>query len=175
MTFDRQPNLIGELVSIRPLQESDLEALYAVACDPMLWEQHPARDRYKRSVFEVLFQESLASGGALLVSDTASGNAIGSSRYHGYNESASEIEIGWTFLRRTHWGGRYNGELKQLMLRHAFRFVSSVVFLVGPNNTRSQRAVERIGATRDGVRVDGTGFESYLYRINANAFRDSRP
>ena len=51
-----------------------------------------------------------------------------------------EIEIGWTFLARSHWGGTYNGEMKQLMLRHAFKFVNSVIFLVGPQNLRSQRA-----------------------------------
>ncbi|MEM1225714.1 MAG: GNAT family N-acetyltransferase [Planctomycetota bacterium] len=167
MSFDRQPTLRGKLVAVRPLCEADFDALYAAASDPKLWAQHPAQDRYKRSVFEGLFQESIDSGGALVVSDVRSGNVIGSSRYHGFNAAASEIEIGWTFLARTHWGGQYNGELKRLMLQHAFRFVSSVVFLVGPKNLRSQRAVEKIGGRRDGSRLDGAGVPSFVYRINA--------
>jgi len=60
--------------------------------------------------------------------------------------------------------------MKRLMLRHAFRFVNNVVFLVGPHNLRSQRAVEKIGGVRAGTRVDGTGRESLVYRIEASAF-----
>ncbi|HEU4391754.1 MAG TPA: GNAT family N-acetyltransferase, partial [Blastocatellia bacterium] len=94
----------------------------------------------------------------------------GSSRFYGYNEEKSEIEIGWTFLARSHWGGRYNREMKQLMLRHAFRFVNNVIFLVGPQNLRSQRAVEKIGAVRVGSRVDGSGRDSFVYQIKASSF-----
>jgi N-acetyltransferase len=56
------------------------------------------------------------------------------------------------------------------MLRHAFRFVNSVVFLVGPHNFRSQRAVEKIGGVRAGTRLDATGRESVMYRLAATAF-----
>lgn len=149
MPFDSQPTLTGDLVAARPLRESDHDALFAVASDPLLWEQHPDSDRCEPAVFRALFDESMASGGALLVEDVDSGRVIGSSRYHGYDAELSEVEIGWTFLARSHWGGRYNGELKRLMLAHAFKFVSSVVFIVGPDNIRSQRAVLKIGAARD--------------------------
>jgi RimJ/RimL family protein N-acetyltransferase len=67
----------------------------------------------------------------LIAIDSKGGQVIGSSRFHGYDKEKSEIEIGWTFLARSHWGGIYNRELKQLMLRHAFEFVNSVIFLVG--------------------------------------------
>ena len=56
------------------------------------------------------------------------------------------------------------------MLRHAFQFVRNVVFLVGPHNYRSQRALEKIGAVRAGTRLNGRGEESALYRIDAAAF-----
>jgi RimJ/RimL family protein N-acetyltransferase len=105
----------------------------------------------------------------LIALDRKDGRVIGSSRFHGYDEK-SEIEIGWTFLARSHWGGVYNGEMKRLMLRHAFRFVTSVVFLVGPHNIRSQRAVEKIGGVRAGSRLDGGGRESLVYRIEAAAW-----
>jgi N-acetyltransferase len=167
MPFDLQPTLAGELLRLRPLLADDFDALYAVASDPLIWEQHPNADRHERTVFEEFFREALASGGAFLVLDSATGAVIGSSRYHGYDEGKSEIEIGWTFLSRAYWGGVYNGEMKELMLRHAFRFVKDVVFLVGPRNTRSQKALEKIGAVRDGSRVDASGRESVVFRITA--------
>jgi RimJ/RimL family protein N-acetyltransferase len=126
MPFDFQPILKGRLLEIRPLRADDFHGLYAVAADPLIWEQHPVRDRYKAEVFRLFFHEALESGGTLIAIDTQDRKVIGSSRFHGYNEEKSEIEIGWTFLARSHWGGIYNGEMKQLMLRHAFRFVDNV-------------------------------------------------
>ncbi len=169
MPFDLQPCLQGDLVELRPLVAGDFDALYAVAADPLIWEQHPCNDRHRKEVFQVFFHEALQSRGALIAFDRRDGRVIGSSRFHGYDEAKSEVEIGWTFLARSHWGGRYNGEMKRLMLRHAFRFVSSVICLVGPQNVRSQRAVEKIGGVRAGLRLDGGGRESFVYRITAAA------
>lgn len=170
MPFDLQPILKGRLLELRPLRPEDFQKLYAVAVDLLIWEQHPIRDRYKEEVFRVFFREALESGGALIAIDAQDGQVIGSSRFHGYNAEKSEVEIGWTFLARSHWGGVYNGEMKQLMLRHAFRFVNSVIFLVGPQNFRSQMAVERIGAVRVGMRPDAGGRNSFVYQITASAF-----
>ena len=169
MAFDLQPTLKGELIILRPLRQEDFADLYAVDSDPLIWEQHPAKDRYKEEVFREFFCEALESGGALIAIDAKDGRVIGSSRFHGYDEARSEIEIGWTFLARSHWGGRYNGEMKRLMLRHAFTFVNSVIFRVGPHNLRSQRALEKIGGVRDGSRFDASGRESFVYRIAAPA------
>jgi RimJ/RimL family protein N-acetyltransferase len=146
MPFDFQPTMRGALVELRPLRPGDADDLFAVASDPLIWEQHPVRDRYKPDVFSGFFRESLASRGALAALDCKDGRIIGSSRFHTYNAQASEVEIGWTFLARSHWGGSYNREMKQLMLRHAFQFVKRVVFLIGPQNVRSQKAVEKLGA-----------------------------
>src|SRR6266853_5232907 len=133
-TFELQPRLTGELLEVRPLKREDWEGLFAVASDPLIWEQHPASDRYQEKVFREFFQEALESGGALIVIDRATQKIIGSSRYFGFEPEKSEIEIGWTFLARSHWGGRYNAELKRLMLDHAFRFGESVIFKIGPTN-----------------------------------------
>lgn len=173
MPFELQPVLKGELVSMRPLLPSDREAIWAVASDPMIWEQHPVKTRCQPEGFAVFFQESIDSGGALLITDLVSGEVIGSSRYHGYDESKSEIEIGWTFLARSHWGGTHNRELKRLMLSYAFQFVDRVLFLVGPTNFRSQKAVLKIGGVRDGSRTDASGHESYLYAIDKRLFTDN--
>jgi len=171
MPFDLQPVLKSELIELRPLRPEDYPALFAVASDPLIWEQHPVRDRYKEEVFQGFFREALESGGALIAVEPAAGadggRVIGSSRFHGYDEEKSEIEIGWTFLARSHWGGIYNREMKQLMLRHAFQFVNNVIFLIGPRNLRSQRAIEKIGGVRVDSRLDQRDRDSVVYRITA--------
>ena len=169
MHFDRQPVLEGRLVELRPLRSDDCEELRAVAADPLIWEQHPDKGRHGEAGFREFFRESLASGGALVAIDAETRQMIGSSRFHGYDDERSEIEIGWTFLARSHWGGMYNGEMKQLMLRHAFRFVGSVVFIVSPENVRSQRAVENNGGVL-GARPDTEG--QLVYRITGPVFTE---
>lgn len=123
----------------------DREPLFAVAADPLIWEVHPAHDRWQRPVFDAFFEAGLASGGALTVIDRASGAVIGSSRYDGWKPEADEIEIGWTFLARDYWGGTYNREIKRLMLDHIHTYVGTAVFQVGADNIRSRKAMEKIG------------------------------
>lgn len=98
---------------------------------------------------------------------------IGSSRYCAYAPERSEIEIGFTFLARSYWGGRYNGEMKRLMLEHAFKFVESVVLVVGSANLRSRRAVERIGGVltdrHETADVHGRTVDLVVYEIRRPA------
>ena len=157
MSFDLQPQLKGELVELRPLAPGDWDELFAIASDSLIWEQHPESDRYKENVFRVFFKEALESGGAFVVIDNKNQQMIGSTRFYGYDSEKSEIEIGWTFLARKYWGGCYNREMKELMLTHAFKFVESVVFFVGEQNVRSQKAMEKIGAIRDGIATRAYG------------------
>lgn len=167
-SFDSQPHLVGTLVELRPLDSADFAALYAAASDPLIWKQHPDPTRFREDVFRAFFAGQLASGGGLLALDARTGDVIGTSRFHGYDADASEIEIGWTFLIRRCWGGAYNGEMKSLMLRHAFRYVHNVVFLVNPHNVRSRRAVEKIGGVPIGSRIDGYGRDSIAYRVSGD-------
>jgi RimJ/RimL family protein N-acetyltransferase len=175
--FELQPTLRGARLALRPLRPEDFTELFAVASDPLIWEQPPDSDRYTEEVFAAFFRDALASGGALVAVDTESGAVIGSSRFHAYDPDKREVEIGWTFLARRHWGGVYNGEMKQLMLDHAFRFVDTVVFLVGPKNLRSQRALLKIGAVPAGTRIGSSGRESLAFAIDAPAWarRHARP
>jgi N-acetyltransferase len=147
---DLQPTLVGDTLLLRPLTEDDWEAMYAVASDPLLWEVHPAWDRYKEPVFREYFAGAMKSRGALAVIDRASGSIIGGSRYANFVPDRNEIEIGWSFLSREYWGGATNREMKTLMLTHAFRFFDSIRFNIGATNVRSRRAVEKIGAVLDG-------------------------
>ena len=74
-----KPVLRGKQLAARPVRAADFEALYAAASDPLIWEQHPVKDRHRREVFAEFFADALASGGALTVLDEA-GEVIGSSR-----------------------------------------------------------------------------------------------
>lgn len=150
LPFNLQPILENEFVKIHPLTQSDFEDLFVVASDPLIWEQHPNPDRYKRTVFETFFKGAIESGGAFLVMDAQTEKVIGSSRFYDFNPEKKSILIGYTFFARSHWGGKYNPALKQLMMQHAFQFVDSVVFHIGANNIRSQKAIERVGANKIG-------------------------
>jgi N-acetyltransferase len=157
MAFDLQPHLESELIELRPLVPGDWDELFAVASDSLIWEQHPEPDRYKEDVFRIFFKDALESGGAFVVIDRKTEHIIGSTRFYGYDPEKSEIEIGWTFLARRFWGGRYNAEMKRLLLIHAFKFVESVVFFVGEDNVRSQKAMEKIGAIKAGTATRAYG------------------
>lgn len=165
--MDLQPHLTGELLELRPLVPGDWDELFAAAADPLIWEQHPACDRYQEEVFRAFFQDALESKGAFVAVDRETGKIIGSSRYF-WNE-IGELEIGWTFLARSHWANGYNKEMKRLMMDHAFRHVDSVVFLIGTTNFRSRKAVEKIGGVLTGRSCDrtihGKSVEHVIYRI----------
>lgn len=124
------------------MAEADREPLYAVASDPQLWALHPAHDRWQRPVFDAFFNDALARGGALAIVERSTGAIIGSSRFQNYDPQAGgSVEIGWTFLARSHWGGGTNRELKRLTLGHALAQVERALFMVGADNLRSCRAL----------------------------------
>jgi RimJ/RimL family protein N-acetyltransferase len=174
--LDRQPTLEGALVALRPLRADDWDALYAVAADPLIWEQHPAHDRWQEPVFRAFFADALAQQGALAIIDKSSGAMIGSSRFQGLEEAdGGSVEIGWTFLARSHWGGAVNREVKRLMLGHALARVAACRFLVGETNHRSRRALEKIGAQltdrrEDRAAADGSIITHLTYVISGEEF-----
>lgn len=174
--LDRQPVLEGEHVALRPLRAQDWDALFAVASDPRIWQQHPAHDRWQEAVFRAFFEDALANKGALVALDAATGAVIGSSRFQGLEQAnGGSVEIGWTFLARSHWGGRYNHDMKRLMLAHALASVAEVRFLVGETNTRSRRALEKIGARltdrrEERIMADGRAIPHLTYVIARGSF-----
>ena len=105
--------------------------MFAAGSDPDIWKVHPVPDRYTEAGFRKFFDGAVNSRMGFAFVDRATGRIIGSSRYYGYEPDLSEIEIGWTFLARSHWGGRANREVERLMLDHAFTFVDTVIFWVG--------------------------------------------
>ena len=143
-------HLQNELVQLKPLSVGDFEELFAVASDPLIWEQHPNPDRYQHAVFSNYFDGAMASKGAFLIKDAITGEAMGSSRFYDHKPDLQEIKIGYTFFSRACWGKPYNSQVKHLMLAYAFTFVERVVFHVGASNFRSQRAMEKLGAVKTG-------------------------
>jgi RimJ/RimL family protein N-acetyltransferase len=133
---------------LRQIEADDFEALYQAASDPLIWELHPDRNRYKRERFEIYFQTGLAAPAFYKILDSQTLEVIGSTRFYGLQEEQKRIELGYSFLIRKKWGGNTNLEVKRALLQEAFQFVDSVIFTVGVNNFRSQRAMEKIGGGR---------------------------
>lgn len=144
----RQPVLEDAIVQLVPLQEDDFEALYLIASDPLIWEQHPNKDRWQREVFRTYFDGAIQSGGAFKIIDKLSGGIAGCTRYYDADKEQDSIMIGYTFFARNYWGTGFNTRVKKMMLDHIFRFVSNVFFHVGAHNKRSQIAIERLGAVK---------------------------
>lgn len=171
--FDFTPTIVGESISLRALTSEDFDVVYAAASDPLIWEQHPFSLRYQRDVFESgFFRGALASDGALVITDNASGKVIGSSRFYEWDPEKREVAIGFTFLARSHWGGDTNRELKRLMLDHAFRWAEVVWFHVGASNMRSRKAMEKIGGKfshEEGKEIHGVVHVHAFYRVDAKS------
>lgn len=172
--IDLQPTLTSAAVTLRPLRADDWDALFAVAADPAIWALHPAHDRWREPVFRAFFAEALASGAALVALDPGTGAVIGSSRFDTGRAGPGEVEIGWTFLARSHWGGATNGAIKALMVGHALTGFDRVIFLIGETNLRSRRAIEKIGAILtdriDEAEMAGVPVRHVVYAIDRAGF-----
>lgn len=150
--FDPQPVLEGENILLRPTVAADWDGLFGVASDPEIWAVHPAHDRWQEPVFRTFFDTAMASGGNLTIIDKNDNQIIGSSRYGHERAGPNEVEIGWTFLARSHWGGSTNRALKTLMIGHALAHHDACLLFVGEHNIRSRRAMEKIGGVlRPGI------------------------
>jgi len=173
--FDFQPTLHGELLDLRPARPEDFDALFAVASDKEIWAIHPAHDRWQEPVFRAFLDGAFADEGGLVAIERTSGQIVGFSRYSMERCEPGEVEIGWTFLARRLWGGRYNAAMKRPMLAHAFRFVDTVIFRIGETNLRSRRAMEKIGGRlidrTETVLLNGAPVTHITYAIG----REDRP
>lgn len=157
-----QPDYLeNDLIKLIPLQKNDFEKLYAVAADPLIWEQHPTKNRYKREVFKLFFDGAVTDDMAFMIIERATGNIIGSTRYYDYKPDNSSIAIGYTFLAKAYWGGKYNQSCKKLLLDYAFQFVSKVYFHIGATNTRSQLAIQKTGAAK----INEVDFDHYGEKV----------
>ncbi len=170
MAINLQPTLENDLLFLRPLKEDDFENLFKVASDPLIWELHPVKDRSQREGFEAFFKEALAMHSAFVAIDKKTGDIIGTSRYNPVPETDNAIEIGWTFLARTYWGGTYNQSMKKLMMDYAFQYVDNVLFFINEKNWRSRKAVEKIWGVRivalEGKMIDPRSPVGVIYKVS---------
>jgi N-acetyltransferase len=160
--LDLQPTLRGPKITLRPLAADDFPQIFDAASDPLVWAQHPDRDRGTREGFPPYFDGALKSKACLVAIEAE--RLIGWSRFSNY-VPAQSVAIGYTFLARSHWGGITNAEMKRLMLRHAFTDVEEVLFTVAERNLRSRRAVEKLGAEIAGTDTVRWGQMHVIYRL----------
>ncbi|MEO0327321.1 MAG: GNAT family N-acetyltransferase [Pseudomonadota bacterium] len=178
MTFDWQPILAGRTMSLRGLEAGDFDGLYAAASDPEIWAGHPAKNRYKPDIFEGYFESLIKSGGTLVAREIATNEIIGCSRYYKAHDRPGPIAIGYTFLIRKHWGGTSNYEMKNIMLKHAFKTYDEIWFHIDPANIRSQKATLKIGAEfiETVVRnLSGKQLSWHCYKLNRDRWMELYP
>ena len=153
------------------LVHDDFEALYEIARDPAVWEQDPVPELSQREVFRANIDDAIGDEGGL-VAHERNGRVAGYSRFSQLFSGEDAVEIGWTFLDPAFWGGRYNADMKRIMLAHTFLTFPLVIFRVGEQNRRSRRALEKVGATARGWRQDIEAFGRVGARIGYELSRD---
>lgn len=147
--FNLLPKILeNDLVKLIPLHENHFEQLYKVASDPLIWEQHPIKDRHKKDVFKSFFDAAITSKSSFLILDKTTKEIIGTTRFYNYNQEKSTVAIGFTFMDRKFWGGIYNQSVKKLLINYAFQNVNAILFHIGAENIRSQKAVLKLGARK---------------------------
>jgi len=174
--FDAQPELTSIVLLLRPLKREDFDGLFAAAGHPEVWASHPAKDRYKRDVFEKYFEFLLGTGSTLVAIERTSNKIIGCSRYYTAPDQPDSISIGFTFLNNAYWGGSFNFEMKRLMLDHAFKSYPEVWLHIAPDNIRSQKATAKLGAEHvyDTVlNLSGTPSPAMCFRLTKDVWARS--
>jgi N-acetyltransferase len=141
-------SLEDEITLLLPIVKDDFDRLFDVASDPLIWEQHPNKNRYQKPEFENYFIGAIESNGAYIVINKETGEVAGSTRFYDYAEDDNSVFIGYTFVARKFWGQGLNQSIKKLMLDHAFSICDKVYFHVGKFNIRSQIAMERLGGKK---------------------------
>ncbi|STY98741.1 Isoleucine--tRNA ligase [Moraxella lacunata] len=135
----------SENFTLRTLTKADKDALQACASDPAIWELMPTK-RHLPEVFEPFFEQAVKDK-AYAIIDKRTGNIIGTTRFYDDNAKDGIIGIGFTFITPKYWGKGANGEIKQALLNHAFKYKNTVHFQIHQGNERSKKAVEKLGAT----------------------------
>ena len=171
--------MLGTHVKLEPLSYTHTHDLFIhCANNPEIWRWMPVamprtEEEMRQIIWTALAQRDAGEREPFAVIDLKSGEAIGSTSFLEIVPSDNRLEIGWTFYAQEFWRTAVNTETKLLMLSEAFdvRGIERVAFKTDHANTRSQDAIERIGATREGMwrhhrlRPDGTWRDSVWFSI----------
>jgi N-acetyltransferase len=173
-------------IRLEPMREEHREALTAAASDGRLWELWyvavPSPEETPKYIRDALKGQEDGNMLPWVVRDTATGAIIGSTRYHDIVTPIDRVEIGYTWYAQSRQRTHVNTTCKLLLLAHAFDTIGCKVvgLRTDPFNFRSQRAIEALGAHKDGVlrhygaRRDGTARDIVLYSILASEWPDVR-
>jgi len=137
-----QPTLKNNLVEVRPLRQEDYESLFKAASDPEIWAGMPAKNRHQREPFTKFFNYLLGTGKSFCIVDAKINKPIGTTRYY---LTEDRLCMGSTFLEREYWGGEYNNSFRNLLIEHAFQYYDAIYIHITKDNTRNQRATEKLG------------------------------
>ena len=170
-----QPTLTNNYLTIKPLQHCHYKSLFAIACNPLVWAQHPNPNRYKQAEFEVYFKGAMQSGGAFIILVTNTNEVVGCTRFYDFNTTTKNIFIGYTFVAINFWGSELNGATKKLLINYVFaNNIDTVQFHIGKYNIRSQKAIAKIGATLIGeIEMPYFGEPTrpnFIYEVNKSSW-----
>ena len=165
--------LTGEHVILEPAADRHLPDLLAAAADPDVWTWLPWRRPTDADELAALLEGERAIAYPFAQLDATSGRAVGITTYRDVDERNRTLEIGGTWIGRPWWRTAINTEAKLLFLGHAFETLGAnrVAIKTDIRNERSQAAIERLGAVREGVvrhqyiRPDGTLRDTVLYSV----------
>lgn len=155
--WTEQPELEGRHVLLRPMVRSDGPAIVDAASDGRLWELFytsvPDADGIETYLDTALAEKGFGRAMPFVVIEKASGKIIGATRYLRMNEDALRLEIGATFYAKRTQRTAINSETKLLLLQHAFEALNCQCVQIRTDafNFQSQRAIERLGAKKDGI------------------------
>ena len=165
--------LTGEHVILEPAADRHLPDLLAAAADPDVWTWMPWRRPTDAEELAALLEGERAIAYPFAQLDATSGRAVGITTYRDVDERNRTLEVGGTWIGRPWWRTAINTEAKLLFLGHAFDALGAnrVAIKTDIRNERSQAAIERLGAVREGVvrhqyiRPDGTLRDTVLYSV----------
>jgi N-acetyltransferase len=174
-----QPVLEGDCVILRPMVRSDGPAIVAAAGDGKLWELFytavPSVETIEAYLNTAEAETAYGRTMPFVVIDKASGKIVGATRYMRMKRDAKRLEIGTTFYAQSAQRTPINSEAKLLLLTHAFEVMACMCVQLRTDalNFPSQRAIERLGAKRDGVLrnhgiMDGRNRDTVVYSIISN-------
>ena len=157
VNYSSELQLQGRHVRLEPLGLGHVPALQAAGADEGLWTyfvwSFAAPEAMRRFVESALADQQAGTALPFAIVDLASGATVGSTRFGMIDRHHRRAEIGWTWLAPARQRGPLNTEMKYLMLRHAFESLGllRVEYKTDVLTEKSRRALERIGATQEGI------------------------